>query len=88
MILPLILLALLQAGDWWTTRTVLAQGGRELNPAIRWLMERLGVDAALAVKCALVLAIATATGPVVAWIGVAMYTVVVGWNAFQMRRNT
>jgi hypothetical protein len=46
----LALFALLQVGDWYTTRTVLAQGGRELNPVIRWLMAVLGIDGTLIVK--------------------------------------
>jgi hypothetical protein len=46
----LALFALLQGGDWYTTRTVLAQGGRELNPVIRSLMSLLGVDGALVAK--------------------------------------
>lgn len=53
----LIVLAALQAGDWWTTRTFLPLGGRERNPLVRWLIDRLGVDPALAVKSAAVMAI-------------------------------
>jgi len=55
----LVIVALLQAGDWYTTRTIIAKGGRELNPAIRWLMGKLGVDLALAVKTAAMMAIAS-----------------------------
>lgn len=43
-------LALLQVADWHTTRTILANGGRELNPLIRWAMAQVGIDAALIVK--------------------------------------
>lgn len=49
-----ILICALQVGDWWTTRTALAQGGRELNPVMAWLMCLIGVDAALIVMKALV----------------------------------
>ena len=57
MIALLILLAAMQAADWWTTRTILALGGYERNPAVRWLMGKLGTDAALAVKTVIVVAI-------------------------------
>jgi putative effector of murein hydrolase LrgA (UPF0299 family) len=36
----LILFALLQAADIWTTLTVLKQGGRELNPLLAALFSR------------------------------------------------
>lgn len=52
------LVALLQAGDWYTTRTIISKGGREYNPLIRWLMGKLGVDPALAVKTAAMMAVA------------------------------
>ena len=57
MIALLILLAALQAADWSTTRTILALGGYERNPAVRWLMGGMGTDPALALKTALVCAI-------------------------------
>lgn len=39
----LILFALLQVADIFTTWKVLSQGGRELNPVMAWVMGRLGV---------------------------------------------
>lgn len=51
------LLALLQAGDWLTTARALAHGKREGNPLMRWLIERIGLHPALALKTAFVLAI-------------------------------
>lgn len=51
-------LAALQVGDWWTTRRIIGAGGHELNPVEIWLMNRIGVDAALILKAALVLALA------------------------------
>ena len=42
-----IALAALQAVDAATTLTVLARGGREANPAMRWLMRKLGLLPAL-----------------------------------------
>jgi hypothetical protein len=82
--MSLLLLALLQIGDWLTTRTILNRGGRELNPIVRFLIEKLGLDLALLLKGTLVLVIAWLTGPLVAWFGVALYVLVVGWNLTQL----
>lgn len=58
MMVPLlVLLLVVQFGDWWSTRRILALGGYERNPLIRWLMGKLGVDLALAAKTAFVMAI-------------------------------
>lgn len=82
--MELILLALLQLGDWFTTRTILNNGGRELNPVVKFLIEKLGLDLALLLKGILVIVIAYLAGPAVAWFGVALYTLVVGWNLTQL----
>lgn len=37
-----VLLVLLQAGDVYTTNRILANGGREANPVIAWVMGKLG----------------------------------------------
>lgn len=58
MIALLALLLALQIGDWLTTREILAHPtGREKNPLIRWLMDRAGIDLALAIKTVAVIAI-------------------------------
>ena len=38
----------LQVADGVTTAMILARGGRELNPAVRWMIEKLGARTALA----------------------------------------
>ncbi len=38
----LAILALLQIADVWTTNRVIANGGREDNPVLKWIMDRLG----------------------------------------------
>lgn len=38
----LAVLALLQLADIYTTNRVIANGGHESNPALAWIMERLG----------------------------------------------
>lgn len=46
----LALFLALQLADAITTAIVLRSGGRELNPAMAWLMRATGVRAALAIK--------------------------------------
>jgi hypothetical protein len=45
----LILFALLQVADIYTTHRILSQGGRELNPVMAWLFEKFGHLPALVV---------------------------------------
>jgi len=45
-----VILGLLQIGDWYTTRTVLAKGGIEVNRLARKVMNVLTVDGYLALK--------------------------------------
>jgi hypothetical protein len=52
----------LQLADWYSTRTILAKGGREQNPVARALIGILGVDGFLGAKTVA----ATAVGY---WIG-------------------
>lgn len=45
-----IVLAILQALDYYTTTTILGRGGVELNPIMKGLMDKLGVKPTLIVK--------------------------------------
>ncbi|MDD2664386.1 MAG: DUF5658 family protein [Dechloromonas sp.] len=88
----LILFALLQLADAWTTDRGLARGLREINPAMAWLIARYGRRPALAVAKLVMIAIAlgaTAAGwmpwPVLAAID-AVYAGVVVNNALRLRR--
>jgi len=60
-------LAVLQYLDYYTTRKILAGGGREYNPLIRWLMAELGVDKALILKGLLVMGIGWQLGQQALW---------------------
>ena len=42
MIYLIVLLAALTYADIWLTRAILSAGGREMNPAMKWCMDRLG----------------------------------------------
>ncbi len=46
----LLALAVLQVGDFYTTTTILKNGGRELNPVMRKLFDLLGVELAMVIK--------------------------------------
>ena len=48
--LLVLMLAVLQVGDWLTTHIDISQGGHEENPLIEKLIYLLGFDAALALK--------------------------------------
>ena len=37
------LLAAIQVFDIWSTRKILSSGGQELNPTMRWLMQKFGM---------------------------------------------
>lgn len=56
-VLLLIVLLVLQVLDFHTTRTILAAGGKELNPIMRRAMDVVGVDEALLMKGAAVFAL-------------------------------
>jgi len=44
---------ILQLLDWYTTRTILKQGGYEQNPVMAFVFKYVNVDVALAIKSAL-----------------------------------
>jgi len=54
----IFILLVLQVLDYRTTKTILAFGGKELNPAMRWLMDRVGVEEALTLKGTAVVVVA------------------------------
>lgn len=83
-----IILVLLQFADWWTTRTILIRGGRELNPVARAGMRLLGMDGYLGVKVAWVtvlswLALTHIKGAVY---GLAALCALYGWVAWRHLR--
>jgi hypothetical protein len=80
----------LQVLDIWTTNAILAAGGRERNPVVRWCMARCGrwwwVPKLAVVGLALVALVAEdADWRLVAGLDLA-YVAVVGQNLWQMRR--
>ncbi|MBK6800355.1 MAG: hypothetical protein IPG83_02390 [Novosphingobium sp.] len=83
-ILLLIALAALQALDGLTTRRILAQGGRELNPVMRFAFAKLGFWPAMALKGTGVLALAAwvagQAGPIAPALLAVIYAAVVAWN--------
>lgn len=82
-----LVLALLQALDYHTTLTILSCGGKELNPMMSWLMDRLGIEQALIFKGIAVLAVAGFgfyDNAVALGIMVAVFVAVIIWNFRQM----
>lgn len=87
----LIVLAVLQALDGFTTRRILDQGGRELNPVMRAGFAAIGFWPTIAIKGAAMVAMgawgAGQAGPIAPGLLVALYCAVVAWNWRQVRRR-
>ena len=85
----LIALAVLQALDGFTTRRILDQGGRELNPVMRAGFAAIGFWPTIAAKGAALVAltawVAGKAGPIAPGLMVALYIGVVVWNWRQVR---
>lgn len=89
MIALAILLALLQVGDLLTTEKILSNGGKELNPVMNYLFSKFGMHNVLVVKAIVV----TCCGiwflfvvPLVLIPLCILYTCVVAWNFYQIRK--
>lgn len=87
----LIVLAVLQALDGFTTRRILDQGGRELNPVMRAGFAAIGFWATVAIKGAAMVALgawgASHAGAAAPGLLVVLYCAVVAWNWRQVRRR-
>lgn len=89
MLIALILLfAALQVSDAVLTLLILRDGGRELNPIMRWLMDKVGIVPALVwVKIGLIVAVAVWVQSVWLLVAfVAIYIAVVAFNARNYER--
>ncbi|WP_415034428.1 DUF5658 family protein [Azonexus sp.] len=84
----LILFAALQVSDAVLTMLILRDGGRELNPIMRWLMDKSGIVLALVwVKLGLIVAVAVWVQSV--WllaVFIAIYIAVVVFNVRNYER--
>lgn len=87
----LIVLAVLQALDGFTTRRILDQGGREINPIMRAGFETIGFWPTIAIKGAAMVALgawgANYAGLSAPGLLVVLYCAVVAWNWRQVRRR-
>lgn len=91
----LLLVAVLQVADAWTTLRILANGGVERNPVMRWLIQAAGAEAAMILKVLFVWA-ALALGhaadafdhyPAVVYAVTLLYIAVVVNNLVVLRRQ-
>lgn len=86
----LIVLAMLQALDGFTTRRILDQGGRELNPVMRAGFAAIGFWPTIAIKGAAMVALgawgANYAGLSAPGLLAVIYAAVVAWNWRQIRR--
>jgi len=78
--IPLILLAVLQCADYWTTTRILAAGGREHNSLlVRWFA-KFGMKRTLIVKGIAVVGVGYFIGEPLIWLVIAAYVAVIGFN--------
>ena len=83
--IALAIFAALQVADVTLTTLILRRGGRELNPAMRWLMEKLGIVPGLALPKVVLIGVFCAlmnypgAGTAIA-LASALYAGVVAWN--------
>ena len=84
----LFLFILLQIADCLTTVHILKQGGREANPFMNWLFDKVGILAALiGMKLIVLIAVFVAWNE---WLTLgldAAYLGVVGWNSYQIYKS-
>ena len=69
--------------DWYSTRKILENGGRELNPIAKAGMDLLGVDGYLAAKAVVATGLTYFAGMQNIWLAVvvaAVYTAAMIWN--------
>lgn len=85
-----VVFAVLQILDALTTIHILAKGGRELNPVMRWIFEKLGViNGVLIVKCAIILVFQYAMPYIPVWVYLLMigiYSYVFAHNLVQLKK--
>lgn len=89
-ILLFVLVLALQAGDGYLTWRVLRAGGRELNPVVRFLIERIGLVPGLVLAkgvLAIVSGIFLFDQPLVLFLVVLLYVWVVRHNWQQLHKG-
>ena len=85
-----ILLAVLQLGDVFTTERILKANGSELNPVMNWLFNKFGVSSTLIFKAILVTVLGVILMelyPIALIFLDVLYVGVVGWNSYQLWGN-
>ena len=81
----LILFGALQIADGYTTYKILSAGGKELNPFMRLIMDKLGMVQGLVLMKLLAVALVAAVfnETLTFWLCV-LYIGIVGWNVHHM----
>lgn len=81
----LFIFILLQIADCLTTVHILKQGGREANPFMNWLFDKIGVITSLVIMKLIVIGVM-----ILAWniyatlVGLMIYICVIAWNSYQI----
>ena len=79
--------AVLQLADWYTTARVLSKGGVELNPIMKFLIDKLGVRLALPLKGLLVSFLALYTTDIITHVVIIVVYLLVVLNNFLVLRK-
>lgn len=84
----LFIFILLQIADCLTTVHILKQGGREANPFMNWLFNKIGVIASLVIMKLIVIGVMILAWNVYATlVGLMIYICVIAWNSYQILKT-
>ena len=84
----LFIFILLQIADSLTTVHILKNGGREANPVMAWLFDKLSIAGTLAImKTIVILAVAALWDEWITFGFDVFYAGVVGWNTYQIVKS-
>ena len=81
-----IVLVALLAADAWLAIAIIRNGGREMNPIVKWFIAKLGLLPGLIVSRAIALVLAI-LWPRAIWALIVAYAAVVLWNWRQWRKG-
>lgn len=88
MISLMLCFIVLQIVDCLTTTHILKNNGKELNPMMNWMYQRLGIGLTLtAIKGALIIAVVSIWSDVLTFWLCILYAVVVGHNLYQISKD-
>ena len=84
----LFIFILLQIADCLTTIYILKNGGREANPLLAWLFDKVGmIPSLIAMKLITIGVVAWAWNIYATLAGIMIYICVIAWNSYQIFKS-